>query len=338
MISDAFLDRIDVILEDIFHVFIGQVEMLGCFPDSSHLFFSIHVREYFFRFRWRYHAIFFHFFPFSWHGTRSRDGTPHFSFPFFLNLSAENFIFDSAKECNMRSSKKFPAITGANRDTREDIAKKRELVSKLVQQGYIDSDLLEKAMLDIPRKAFVPSNMKPFAYTDKPLPIGKGQTISAPHMYAMMTSAMNFTCEPLKILEIGTGSGYQSAILAEMIKSCGSKSHVYSVERIPELSRKAGSLLEKLGYGKIVKTLLSNGTIGYKKHAPYDRILATAAAPHLPDDLIDQLADDGALLIPIGIERQSMFRFTKRKDGLYKENLGSVSFVPMIGKKGFEER
>ncbi|MEB3756681.1 MAG: protein-L-isoaspartate(D-aspartate) O-methyltransferase, partial [Desulfurococcales archaeon] len=179
----------------------------------------------------------------------------------------------------------------------EDFEKQRKiLVETLVAEGALFDEYARKAMLKVPRELFVPEHQKHLAYIDEPLPIGYGQTISAPSMVAIMTSHLKVRPRH-KVLEIGTGSGYQAALLAEIV---GDEGHVYTVERIPELAEIAKKNLEKAGYNNRVTVIVSDGTLGYKEKAPYDRIIVTAASPDIPKPLVEQLKPNGILVIPVG--------------------------------------
>ncbi len=172
---------------------------------------------------------------------------------------------------------------------------------------------------------FVPSWLKHMAYVDSPLPIGSGQTISAPHMVAMMSEALDVK-PGQKVLEVGTGSGYQAAVLSVL----GAK-HVYTVERIGSLAERARKTLHKLGYDN-VSVLLQEGTLGYAREAPYDRIIVTAGAPRVPKALSGQLAENGILVIPVGDRRvQRLLLIEKKRGELIEKNLGDCVFVPLVG-------
>ncbi len=201
--------------------------------------------------------------------------------------------------------------------------------NQIEMRGIKDKRVL-RAMMRVPRHLFVPEEYRKRAYEDHPLPIGEGQTISQPYIVALMTSLLELKGDE-KVLEIGTGSGYQAAILAELA------GEVYSVERIPSLAIKAAETLEKLGY-KNVHIKVGDGTLGWEENAPYDAIIVTAAAPKVPSSLIKQLKVGGRLVIPIG-ERfiQSLHRYIKGKDGNLKgEDFGGCVFVPLKGKEGWD--
>jgi protein-L-isoaspartate(D-aspartate) O-methyltransferase len=193
----------------------------------------------------------------------------------------------------------------------------------------IKSKRVLAAMARIPRELFVPEESRSLAYEDGPLPIGWEQTISQPYIIALMTEALELTGKE-KVLEIGTGSGYQTAILAKLAK------HVISVERVPALAESARKVLDSLGYTNI-EIHLAEDTLGWQKGAPYDAIMVTAGAPKIPDELIAQLADGGRMVIPAGSRYvQELCKVVKNKDGNRLEKLGGCRFVALIGKNAWE--
>lgn len=189
------------------------------------------------------------------------------------------------------------------------------------RRGIKDKKALE-AMLKVPRHLFVPEQMKELAYGDEPLPIGEGQTISQPYIVAYMTEALKLTGKE-RVLEIGTGSGYQTAILAEIIKE------VYTVELIPELSRRAQKVLAELGY-KNIKFLIGDGTRGWPEFAPYDAILVSAAPATVPRALAEQLKVKGRMIVPVGTDFQELVLITRKKDSWDEQRLIGVRFVPLV--------
>lgn len=199
---------------------------------------------------------------------------------------------------------------------------------QLVPRAIHDRSTLE-SMLHVPRHLFVPPEIVPYAYEDSPLRIGSGQTISQPFIVAQMTQSALLDPESV-VLEIGTGSGYAAAVLSGVCKE------VYTVERIPELAAESRKRLEGLGYSN-VHVKLDDGTLGWPEHGPYDAILVTAAAPSVPQALIDQLKEGGRLVIPVGDRlSQQLLRLTRQEGGSIKqENLGPVRFVPLIGEQGW---
>ena len=210
------------------------------------------------------------------------------------------------------------------------IARER-MVEKQIKARGIKDERVIKAMLKIPRHLFVDESLVEQAYGDYPLPIGEGQTISQPYIVALMTEALELKGNE-RVLEIGTGSGYQTAILAELAL------WVYTIEKIPTLLQKAKKvLIEILGY-KNISFKLGDGTLGWKEASPFDRIIVTAASPSIPDPLIEQLKDGGKIVIPIGDEySQTLVKATKIKNKLQIESLGEVRFVKLIGQYGFKD-
>ena len=220
--------------------------------------------------------------------------------------------------------------------------KRRRLVEKLVREGYIRSEHVKRAMLRVPRELFVPEGLRHMAYEDTPLPIGHGQTISAPHMVAMMTEFADL--EPgMRVLEIGAGSGYHAAVIAEVVAPSDLPrdqwGHVYTVERIPELAEYARRNLDRAGYADRVTVILGDGTKGYPSAAPYDRIIVTAAAPEVPKPLLEQLKPGGKIVIPIGDRyMQYLYIVEKLSDGRIKaRSVTPCLFVPLIGEYGWRE-
>ena len=208
------------------------------------------------------------------------------------------------------------------------LARRRMVETQLVARGIRDPEVL-RAMGRIPRHLFVEEALRDHAYGDGALPIGHGQTISQPYMVALMTEALRLTGEE-KVLEIGTGSGYQTAVLAEVAE------RVFSIERVAPLYRRTRELLDRLGIHKVV-LMNGDGTLGWAEHAPFDAILVTAGAPHVPEQLAAQLVPGGRLVIPVG-ERdvQRLLRITRTPAGLAREELGGVVFVSLIGRDGWD--
>ncbi len=210
-----------------------------------------------------------------------------------------------------------------------EIARKRMVESQIIARGIKNRRVIE-AMLKVPRHIFVEEALASQAYNDKPLPIGEKQTISQPYMVALMTELLELTGRE-KVLEIGTGSGYQAAILAELAD------RVYTVERIRPLALKARKALDNLGLLNI-NIKISDGTVGWKEEAPFDAILVTAGAPDVPPELISQLAANGKLVIPVGEKyEQTLVRICKSVDGsIIREDLIGCRFVRLIGRNGWE--
>ena len=210
-------------------------------------------------------------------------------------------------------------------------SKRMDMVESQIHARGVEDALVLHAMRKVPRHVFVPPDYSDSAYADRPLPIGHGQTISQPYMVAVMTEAMKLEGRE-KVLEVGTGSGYQAAILAEIVD------HVVTLERMPELARKATETLRQLGYVNI-EVVVGDGSEGYPPRAPYDGVMVTAGAPDIPPVLVDQLAEGGRLVIPVGNSfQQTLTRVTRRGDGRQIERLEGCVFVPLIGKYGWAER
>ena len=209
-------------------------------------------------------------------------------------------------------------------------ARERMVRQQIAARGIRAERVLD-AMRSVPRHLFVPLESRHSAYMDGPLSIGLGQTISQPYIVALMTEALELKCNG-GVLEIGTGSGYQAAILSQLA------SHVYTVERIPELASRAQDLFRQLGYDNI-SMHVGDGTLGWLEHAPYEAIIITAAAPEIPRPLTDQLAEGGRLVAPIGGSwSQSLVRVRKQRGHLRRQELTSVAFVPLIGQHGWPEK
>ena len=212
-------------------------------------------------------------------------------------------------------------------------AERRAMVEETIAARGVSDPAVLRAMRTVPRHVFVPAKYGDEAYADHPLPIGHGQTISQPYIVAWMTELLELQPEE-KVLEIGTGSGYQAAVLAEL-----DGVEVYSIEIIPELAEDARADLRSLGYDDDeVHLKQGDGYYGWEEHAPFDAIVVTAAPDHLPQPLVRQLADGGRIVIPIGPPGgyQTMWRFTKEGETLRSENLGSVAFVPLTGEGASE--
>lgn len=192
----------------------------------------------------------------------------------------------------------------------------------------IDDERILKAFLNVPRHWFVSENLQDKAYGDHPLPIGEGQTISQPYIVALMTQALELHRED-RVLEIGTGSGYQTAILAKLA------GEVFTVERIEPLLIEAQQRLASLGYTNI-RFHLGDGTLGWEEEAPYDKIIGTGGAPRIPVTLISQLGDPGRLIIPVGGRVTQYLILVRKKEGkVERSRLAPCSFIPLIGEEGW---
>jgi len=205
---------------------------------------------------------------------------------------------------------------------------KDRLINKLSAQ--ITDKRVIAAMARVPRERFVLPGMQDAAYDDKPLPIGQGQTISQPYIIALMTQELELRGTE-KVLEVGTGSGYQAAVLAELTR------YVVTVERLEKLAERAVLLLKELGYNNI-ETHLAEEKLGWQKGSPYDAIIVTAGAPSIPEGLIDQLADGGRMVVPVGTRFvQELYKITKQGKGNKVECLGACYFVSLIGEDAWQE-
>jgi len=207
------------------------------------------------------------------------------------------------------------------------IARRRMVDRQLRQRGITDPRVIQ-VMLDMPRHKFVEPALQSQAYGDYPLPIGHKQTISQPYMVAFMSEALELTGDE-DVLEIGTGSGYQAAVLGKLCR------RVYTVERIPELARQARRVFDELHYYNI-NLKVTDGTYGWEEKAPFDGIIVTAGAPEIPQTYLDQLADGGRLVIPVGdLASQSLKKITRRGETFEEQTLLDCRFVPLVGEKGW---
>lgn len=227
-----------------------------------------------------------------------------------------------------KRDREAPALHGDGQSRRDAGAltereRWRMVEEQLVPRGISDAQVL-RAMTAVPRHAFVPAHMRALAYLDSPLPIGHEQTISQPYIVAAMTEQAAID-QRSRVLEIGTGSGYQTAILTEIA------AEVYSVEIVPGLARQAEIVLRELGY-RNVHLRVGDGYQGWPEAAPFDAILVAAAPPAIPQPLIDQLAVGGKLIIPVGSGVQELRVLTKTAAGVTSERLFEVRFVPMTGR------
>ncbi len=218
-------------------------------------------------------------------------------------------------------------VRGSGSTARRFDLQRREMIELLRQRGIVDERLL-RSMEQVDRHHFVQSAFMNRAYEDSALPIGSSQTISQPYTVACMTEALAVS-DGDKVLEIGTGSGYQAALLAEM------GARVFTIERHMSLLTDARKRLDRLGYR--IASKCGDGSIGWREFAPFDGIIVTAGAPSVPQPLRDQLGDGGRLVIPIGDEEvQTLFIITRHGDAFDQREIGGFKFVPLIGKKGWK--
>ncbi len=209
------------------------------------------------------------------------------------------------------------------------LQRKRMVQEQLIGRGITSTAVLD-AFRTVPRHLFIEDGLVYQAYSDYPLPIAEGQTISQPYIVALMTQHLDVHQDDT-VLEIGTGSGYQTAILAELC------SKVYSIERLGTIASKARKLLDALGYHNVM-IVVGDGTKGYAEKAPYDGIIVTAAAPYIPDTFKEQLKDGGRLIIPIGSEYvQTLMKVTNQGKSFKEESLGGCRFVKLIGEYGWKK-
>lgn len=210
-----------------------------------------------------------------------------------------------------------------------EILRKRMIQEQLIPRGIKNPTVLN-VFSKIERHKFIPESLRNGAYADFPLSIGEGQTISQPYIVALMTECLDLTGKE-KVLEIGTGSGYQTAILAELA------GEVYSIERFEVLTERAQTLLSELGY-KNIKIKVGDGTLGWEEAAPFDRIIITAASPKIPLPLIEQLADSGKLILPLGESLAQVLTLVEKKEGKLKSmDICGCVFVPLVGKHGWSK-
>lgn len=225
----------------------------------------------------------------------------------------------------------LPAIPTSTEPDGETFARqRREMVARQIRARGVADPAMLAAMDGVPRHRFVPARYVAEAYADRALPIGEGQTISQPYVVALMTEQLGLRPgdRTQRVLEIGTGSGYQAAILAELTDE------VYTIEIIPVLAERAMSTLLSLGYGpERVRVRQGDGYFGWPEAAPFDAIIVTAAPDHVPQPLVRQLKDGGRMVIPVGMPGayQTLWRLEKRGDQLLSRNLGEVAFVPFTG-------
>jgi protein-L-isoaspartate(D-aspartate) O-methyltransferase len=216
---------------------------------------------------------------------------------------------------------------------------KENLIARLKERGYLSTSPVERALRTVPREEFVLPKDRKMAYRDHPLSISHGQTISAPHMCVIMCEGMNLS-EGMNILEVGAGSGYHAALCAELVAKTGTEhpGHVYTIEIVDNLIQFARNNLERAGYSDRVTLIHGDGGKGLPEHAPFDRILVAAAAPNVPKPLVNQLAPEGIMLIPVGSPGfyQELMMVLKSSTGeVLQKRWGGVAFVPLTGEYGY---
>ena len=248
-----------------------------------------------------------------------RDARIKWFFPIALAVSV-NLASNVAVDASLPLGNPF---TEQSADREQD---RTQMVERQLLTRNIRDPLVIAAMRKVPREQFVPTDQQPHAYQDRPLPIGYQQTISQPYIVAYMTQVLQLT-PASRVLEIGTGSGYQAAILGEIVSS------VFSIEIVPELSEQASNTLTKLGYDN-VHVRQGDGYAGWPDQAPFDAIIVTAAPNHVPRPLVDQLAVGGRMIVPVGDERQMLTEIFRTPDGVTEETTLPVLFVPMTGLAG----
>ncbi|MCX5701531.1 MAG: protein-L-isoaspartate(D-aspartate) O-methyltransferase [Candidatus Omnitrophica bacterium] len=211
-----------------------------------------------------------------------------------------------------------------------EVLRKRMVEEQLIPRGIKNKKVID-AFYKVERHKFIPEDLRASAYADFPVPILEGQTISQPYIVALMTECLELTGQE-KVLEIGTGSGYQAAILAELTKE------VYSIERFESLSKNTQEILKGLGYSNI-KIKVGDGTLGWPEFAPFDRIIVTAATPKVPLPLTEQLKESGKLVLPLGESfSQVLTVIEKKKDGFESIEICGCVFVPLVGKYGWQDK
>jgi protein-L-isoaspartate(D-aspartate) O-methyltransferase len=203
-------------------------------------------------------------------------------------------------------------------------AARQSMVDRQIASRGVKDPRVLKALRRVPRHRFVPAGQRRYAYEDRPLPIGEGQTISQPYIVALMTEKLEPRPEDT-VLEIGTGSGYQAAVLCELVK------HVYTIEIVEVLADRARKTLTELGY-KNVTVKAGDGYVGWKEHAPFDATIVTCAPDHIPQPLVDQLREGGRMVIPVGDFSQELILLKKEKGQIVKTDIIPVLFVPMTGE------
>jgi protein-L-isoaspartate(D-aspartate) O-methyltransferase len=221
------------------------------------------------------------------------------------------------------------AMNGTSKEPDSTAARLAMVRSQLQRRGITDARVLS-AMREVPRHAFVPPKWRHEAYSDRPLPIAHDQTISQPYMVAIMTQSLALRGHE-HVLEVGTGSGYQAAVLSRLV------AHVYSIEYFPALAESARAVLQRLGYTN-VQVMVGDGGMGLPAQAPYDGIIVAAAAPHVPQPLLTQLAEGGRLVVPVGsVTSQELLIITRHGDDYPQGRSVPCRFVPLLGQEGWTE-
>lgn len=217
-------------------------------------------------------------------------------------------------------------ISGCRREGSYQVLRERMVERQILARGITDQAVLD-AMRRVPRHEFVPEDLRHAAYEDHPLPIGEGQTISQPYIVALMTEVLHLLPGE-RVLEIGTGSGYQAAVLAELTDQ------VYTIEILEDLGKRGEETLRRLGYSR-VRVKIGDGYLGWEEHAPYDAIVVTCAPDHIPQPLVDQLVEGGRMVIPVGRGyRQELYLVEKKEGQIRQTDIIPVLFVPMTGEHG----
>ena len=236
-----------------------------------------------------------------------------------------HFSCTSATQHSDRNNKSDSLQSEKNNDSTQWKTKAKEMVEdQMISRGIKDKKVLQ-ALENTPRHLFVPKTLQDFAYADRPLPIGEGQTISQPYIVAIMTELLELKGHE-KVLEIGTGSGYQAAILSQLAETC------YTIELIRELADESSALLKSQGYENVVAKC-DDGYKGWPDHAPFDCIIITAAPEEIPEKLVEQLKPGGKMVVPVGKLFQQLLLITKTEKGIKKKNIIPVRFVPMVKPK-----
>lgn len=237
----------------------------------------------------------------------------------FIYISCTSARQDSD---NKNKNKSLPMHSKQKDDTIQWKKEAEKMVdSQLISRGFADKKVIQ-VMKNTPRHLFVPENLNDYAYEDGPLSIGEGQTISQPYIVAIMTELLNLKGNE-KVLEIGTGSGYQAAVLSPLVDTC------YTIELVEKLADNASDLLKRLGYNNVIAKC-GDGYMGWPEHAPFDCIIITAAPEEIPEKLVEQLKIGGRMVVPVGKFYQQLELITKTETGIRKKNIIPVRFVPMV--------